>query len=72
MPIRAEQNVQVGGTEVDISSKVIFDQTFSMQSYLNAIARRCYYYLRNIARIRRLLLEEECKIIVHIHLLYQG
>ena len=66
----AEQSVQVGGTEVDISSKVrnlgvIFDQTLSMQSHVNAIAKRCFYYLRNIARIRRFLSEEECKVIVH-------
>ena len=61
----------MGGTEVDISSKVrslrvIFDQPLSMQSHVNAIAKRCFHYLRNIARIRCLLiLEEECKVIVH-------
>ena len=39
----AEQNVQVGGTKVGISSKiknlwVTFDQTLSMQAHVNTIA----------------------------------
>ena len=66
----AEQNVQVGGTRVGISSKiknlgVTFDQTLSMQAHVNTIAKNCFYYLRNIARIRRMLSEEDCKAIVH-------
>ena len=49
----AEQNVQVGGTRVGISSKiknlgVTFDQTLSMQAHVNTIAKNCFYYLRNI------------------------
>ena len=37
----------------------------TMQSHVNAIAKMCFYYLRNIARIRRNLSEEESKISVH-------
>ena len=48
----AEQNMQVGGTVVGISSKiknlgVIFDQTLSMQAHVNTIAKNCFYYLKN-------------------------
>ena len=43
----AELSVQVGGTEVDISSKegiieFIFDQTLPMQSHMNASAKRLF------------------------------
>ena len=44
---------------------VIFDQILSMQGHVNTIAKNCFYYLKNIPRIRHLLSEEECKIIVH-------
>ena len=60
-----EQSVQVDGTEVDIILKVRNNQTLSMQSHVNAIAKICFHFLRNIARIRRILSEEECKIIVN-------
>ena len=57
-----EQSIQVSSTEVDISSKMrnlgfIFDQALSMQSHVNSVAKS-FYYLRNIARIRRILLGE--------------
>ena len=40
-------NVQVGGTSVEVSSRIInlgitFNQTLSMQTHVNAIA--CFYY----------------------------
>ena len=51
----AELSVQVGGTEVDISSKegiieFIFDQTLPMQSHMNASAKRLFCYLKNILK----------------------
>ena len=65
----AEQIVQVSGTGtmLGISSKInnlglIFDQTLSMQAHVNTIDKNCFYYLGNIARIRHLLSEEECRI----------
>ena len=44
---------------------VILDQSLSMQSHVNIVARVCYSYLSKIARIRRFLDKEECKKIVH-------
>ena len=49
-------NVQVGGILVELGSKVrnfgvIFNQTLSVQNHVNAIAKVCFYNLRNIARI---------------------
>ena len=51
-----EQSIKVGSTEVDISLKVsnhgiIFHQTLSMESQVYAVAKMCFYYLRNIAII---------------------
>ena len=62
-------NIQVGDTSVEVSSNirslgVTFNRTLSMQSHVNAITKVCFYYLGNIAKIRRLS-DEECKIIVH-------
>lgn len=70
----AEANFQVGGAAVEVSSRirnlgVTLDQTLSMQTHVNAIAKVCFYHLRNIARIRRRLSDEECKIIVHAYVI---
>ena len=51
-------NDQVSGTPVGTSSKIrnlerIFNHTLSMQTHVNAIAKVCYHYLRNIVRVRR-------------------
>ena len=53
----ARSNVQVGGTAVEVSPKIThlvltFNQSLSMQTHVDAIAKVCFYYLRNIARIR--------------------
>ena len=67
-------NVQVGGTAVEVSSKlrnlgVTFNQTLSMQTHVKAFAKVCFYYLRNIVRIRCQFFYEECKIIVHAYVI---
>ena len=57
-------NVQVGCTLVGMAEKirnlwVTFNQTLWIQTHVNAIAGVRFYYLRNTARIIRLLSDEE-------------
>ena len=53
----AEISVEVSGAT--------FNHMLSMKTHENAIAKLCFHYLRNIARIYRLISDGECKIIVH-------
>ena len=51
----AGESIQVSCTAVKINPKVkimgvIFDQSLSMQSHVNTVARICYSYLSKIAR----------------------
>ena len=42
-----------------------FDAALSMDSHVCAVAKSCYFQIRNIGRIRHLIDEETCKTLIH-------
>ena len=42
-----------------------FDRTLSMEKQCNAIARSCYFHIRNIGCIRPFISEDACKMLVN-------
>jgi hypothetical protein len=62
-------NVKIGGSTIKPSPQVknlgvVFDQCMSMTNHVNAIAKTCYFHLRNISRIRPYLTTNACKTMV--------
>jgi hypothetical protein len=47
-----------------------FDRTLSMEKQCNAIARSCYFHIRNIGCIRPFISEDACKMLVTSRLDY--
>lgn len=44
---------------------VHFDSSMTMEKQVNAIAKSCYYQLRNIGRIRQFITTDACKTLLH-------
>lgn len=43
---------------------VLFDQTLTLDDQISSISKQCFYQLRNIGRIRKLISENACKTLV--------
>ena len=69
-PLPPLQNINCG-TEMIKPTKsakkigVWFDNIMSMSKQLNAICKKAFYHLRNIASIRRFLSQQHCEILIH-------
>ena len=48
-----------------------FDRTLSMEKQCNAIARSCYFYIRNIGSIRPFISEDVCKMLVNALVIFR-
>ena len=64
------QSLTIGDEEVDMNKYirllgVDFDDNFSFKQHVSAVARKCFYTLKNMFKIRRCLDESSAKTIVH-------
>ena len=60
----------IGGSTIQATPLVrnlgcVFDQSLSMVSQVNSLTKSCYYHLRNIGTIRKLLTKEATETLVH-------
>ena len=66
-------SVNVGESMITQSSKVrdlgvIFDQFLNFDDHITAICRSTHFHIRNIGKIRNLLLYDACSTIIHAHI----
>ena len=62
--------ISVNGTIINCATSVrnlgfYFDDTLTMNSHISRLCQNLHYQIRNIYRVRHLLDEESCKILVH-------
>lgn len=44
---------------------VVFDQSMSLESHSRQLTKNCFYHLRNISKVRRLLSKSDLEMIIH-------
>ena len=64
------QNINCGTEMIEPTKSaknigVWFDNIMSMSKQVNAIYKKAFYHLRNIASIRRFLSQQHCEILIH-------
>ena len=62
--------ISLSGSSIKVSQSVrnigaIFDETLAMSDHISSICKSANFHLRNIARIRKFISEDSCKILVH-------
>ena len=62
--------INIGGTEISLSSTakilgIVFDRELSLKPHINSVTKSCFYQLRQIRTIRRLLTADAAKALIH-------
>lgn len=73
----APKHQQTRDIQLDVGTKIIkaapvvknlgvhFDSTMTMEKQVNAVAKSCYFQIRNIGRMRQFITTDACKTLVH-------